>query len=52
MYDNGTVRPVETILRKGERSERRKMEELNPTKMYCKHFCKCYNVPPVQLIIG
>jgi hypothetical protein len=24
------------------------MEGVNLTKMYCKHFYKCHNVPPVQ----
>jgi hypothetical protein len=25
------------------------MERVNLTKIYCKHFCKCHNVPPEQL---
>jgi hypothetical protein len=41
------MRPVETILM-GEGGYRRMMEEVNLTKIYCKHFCKCHNVPPVQ----
>jgi hypothetical protein len=24
------------------------MEGVNSTMTYCKNFCKCYNVPPVQ----
>jgi hypothetical protein len=27
---------------------RRKMEGVNLTKIYCKHFCKCHNVPLIQ----
>jgi methylphosphotriester-DNA--protein-cysteine methyltransferase len=23
-------------------------EGVNLTKIYCKYFCKCHNVPPVQ----
>jgi hypothetical protein len=26
------------------------MEGMNLMKIYCKHFCKCHNVPPVQFI--
>jgi hypothetical protein len=36
------MRSVETILRRGEGRQR------NITKTYCKHFCKCHNVPPGQ----
>jgi hypothetical protein len=38
MYKNGKMRPVETILRKGERRERRMVEGVNSTKIYCKYF--------------
>jgi hypothetical protein len=37
--------PVETTLR-------RMMEGMNLTKIYCKHSCKCHNVPPVQQLYG
>jgi hypothetical protein len=48
MYENGKMRSVETILRLGEGGERRIMEGMNSTKLYCKHFCKCHIVPPIQ----
>jgi hypothetical protein len=46
MYENGKVRSVETILRRGKRKETD--GRVNPTKIYYKHFCKCHTVPPVQ----
>jgi hypothetical protein len=42
MYENGKMRPVETILGMG------KMEGVNLTMVYFKNFCKCHNLPPVQ----
>jgi hypothetical protein len=24
------------------------IDEVNSTKIYCKNFCKCHNIPPVQ----
>jgi hypothetical protein len=48
MYENGT-RPVETVLRNGEERIKEKDGGVNLIKMYSKHFCKCYNEPPVQL---
>jgi hypothetical protein len=50
MYENGTMRPVETVLRKRGRGKRRKMEGGNFAKRYSKHFCKYHNVPLVQLL--
>jgi hypothetical protein len=47
MRENGKMRPVEIIPRM-EEGERRMMEWVNLTKRYCKHFCICYNVTPVQ----
>jgi hypothetical protein len=46
MYENGKMRPVETILRMegGGIKENDGGDEL--TKIYCKHFCKCHNVSP------
>jgi hypothetical protein len=34
--------PSTTIIKK------RMMEGVDLTKICCKHFCKCHNVPPVQ----
>jgi hypothetical protein len=48
MYVNGKMRPDETIPGMGGGGERRMMEGVNLTNIYCKHFCKCYNIPPVQ----
>jgi hypothetical protein len=47
MYENGKMRPVETTLRM--RGERIKKNDggVHSTMIYYKHFCKCYNVPPV-----
>jgi hypothetical protein len=45
MYENGTMRPAETIPGMGEREERRMMEGVNSTMIYCKNFCKCHYVP-------
>jgi hypothetical protein len=49
MYENGTMRPVETISRRG-----RKIKEndggVNSTMIYCKNFYKCHNVPPSKTI--
>jgi hypothetical protein len=47
MYENGKVRPIETIPGKGERGTKRMMEGVNLTKIYCKNFYKCHNVPPI-----
>jgi hypothetical protein len=48
MYENGKMRPVETILRMGGREIKENDGRVNLTKIYCEHFCKCDNVPPVQ----
>jgi hypothetical protein len=42
MYENGKMRPVKTILKVGGG------KIINSTTVYCKHFCKCHNVPIVQ----
>jgi hypothetical protein len=47
MNENGKMRPVETVLRMG-RGKRRMIEGVNLAKVYCKHFCKYHNEPPVQ----
>jgi hypothetical protein len=45
MYENGKITPVETTLRMGARKIK-EMMQVNLTKLYCKHFCKCHNEPP------
>jgi hypothetical protein len=45
---NRKMRPVERIPATGEVGQRRMMEGVNSSMIYCKNFCKCYNVPPVQ----
>jgi hypothetical protein len=46
-YENGKVRSAETILRRGRRIKEND-GGVNLTKIYCKHFCKCHIVHPVQ----
>jgi hypothetical protein len=41
MYENGKMRPVQTVLR-------RMLEGVNSTMILCKNFCKCHLVPSVQ----
>jgi hypothetical protein len=48
MYENGKMRPFETIPGMGVRRIKRMMEGVNPTVIYCKKFCKCHNILPVQ----
>jgi hypothetical protein len=45
MYANGKMRPIETILR---REDKENDGGVNLTEIYCEHFCKYHNVPPVQ----
>jgi hypothetical protein len=48
IYKNGKMRPVETILG----MERGRIKEndggVNLTMIYCKNFCKCHSIPPIQ----
>jgi hypothetical protein len=46
MYENGKMRPVETIFRMGREGIKDFKFKRNLTKIYCKHFCKCRKVPP------
>jgi hypothetical protein len=49
MYENGT-RPTETVLRMGQkRIKGERWRGMNLTQIYYKYFCKCHNVPLVQL---
>jgi hypothetical protein len=47
MYGNGKIIPGTTILGRG-RGIKENDGGMNLTKIYCKHFCKCHNIPPVQ----
>jgi hypothetical protein len=42
-YNHTTANYVAKRKKKG-----RMMEGVNLTMIYCKNFCKCHNVPPVQ----
>jgi hypothetical protein len=52
MYVNGKMRIVETIPGMGGGGGwRRMMEGMNSSMIYliyCKNFCKCYNIPAAQ----
>jgi hypothetical protein len=48
MYENGTMRSVEIVLRKGE-GDKGDRWRVNLTKIYGKHFHKCNNAPLIQL---
>jgi hypothetical protein len=45
---NGKVRPVEAIPGMGGRGIKKNGGGMNSTMVYCKNFCKCHNMPPVQ----
>jgi hypothetical protein len=47
-YENGKMRPVETIPGMWEDGERRRMEGVDSTMIDCKNFCKCHSAPQVQ----
>jgi hypothetical protein len=46
MYVNEKMRPLEMISVMG--GEKRMMEGVNSTMIYCKNFCKYHNVSPVK----
>jgi hypothetical protein len=48
MYVNGEMRPVETIPGMVGGGIKENDGAVNSTMIYCKNFCKCHNVPPVQ----
>jgi hypothetical protein len=48
MYENGKMRVVETFPGVGEGVKKEKDGGCKFTMIYCKNFCKCHNVPPVQ----
>jgi hypothetical protein len=43
MYENGKIRPVETILRIVEGDKGERWRGVSLIKMYYKHYCKCHN---------
>jgi hypothetical protein len=42
------MRPVEAVLRMGGGQIRENNGGVNLTKIYYRHLCKCYSVPPEQ----
>jgi hypothetical protein len=48
MYENGKMRPVETITGMGGGEIKENVRGVNSTMIYCKKFRKCRNIPPVQ----
>jgi hypothetical protein len=48
MYENGKMRPVETIPGMGGERIKENDGGLNSTMIYCKDLCKCHNVPRIQ----
>jgi hypothetical protein len=46
MYENGKMRPVQTIPGMGKRGCRRIMEGVISTIIYCKNFYRSHIVPP------
>jgi hypothetical protein len=47
-YENGKMKPVETIPRMGVGRIKENDGGVNSTIIHCKNFCKCHNVPPAQ----
>jgi hypothetical protein len=43
VYENGKMRPVETIPEMGERRIKENDGGVNSTVIDCKDFCKCHN---------
>jgi hypothetical protein len=48
MYESGKMRPAETIPGMGRWGVKENGGEMNSTMMYCKSFCTCLNVFPLQ----
>jgi hypothetical protein len=48
MYENGKMRPVETVPGVEGRKIKENDRGVNSTMIYCKSFCKCHNVPSTQ----
>jgi hypothetical protein len=47
-YENGKSRPDEIIPGMGREGIKENDGGMNSTMIYCKKFCKCHNVPPIQ----
>jgi hypothetical protein len=47
IYENGKMRPVETVPGMGGEGVKEN-DGGSKFNLYCKHFCKCHNVPQVQ----
>jgi hypothetical protein len=45
------MKPVEIVLRRGEKGRGRMMEGVNPVKIYFKHVCKYHNASSCTTII-
>jgi hypothetical protein len=50
MYEYGTLKPVEAVLKRG-REKREIMEEMNQTCVHCTYVWKCHNNTPCTAII-
>jgi hypothetical protein len=50
IFENIRMKPIEIVLRRGEKGRGRMMEGVNLTKIHCKHICKYHNISPVQLL--
>jgi hypothetical protein len=48
MYENGKMRPVETIPGVGGGRIKENGGGVNSTMMCCEHFCKCHSASPAQ----
>jgi hypothetical protein len=48
MYENRKMRLVETVPGMGGAKINENDVGVNSTMIYCKNFCKCHDVPPVQ----
>jgi hypothetical protein len=48
IYENGKMRPVESIPEMGVGGIKEHDEGVISTMIYCKNLGKCHNVPPVQ----
>jgi hypothetical protein len=51
MYEDGKMRPVETIPGMGGEGIKENDGGVTSTMTYYKHFCKCHNVPLSTTII-
>jgi hypothetical protein len=45
MYENGKMRPVETVPEMGGGGIKDHDGGVNSNVIYCKNFCKCHSVP-------